>query len=115
MLNPNRPPRPTLTLAILGYALADVFGLACFAIGASWFAVGKGIFVADFPKSAVEAVACAAGGLLVLFWSVTKILKELAKQAPTLQARYDDYVARQHPEHAAALRETDPPKGPDAP
>lgn len=114
MLNPHRPPRPRLTLAILAYALADVFGLACVAIGGSWFAIGKGLFVANFPNSAVEAVACAAGGLVVLLWAVSRILRELAKQSPEMQARYAAYIARQHPEHAAALNGNDP-AGPKAP
>jgi len=114
MLNPHRPPRPRLTLAILAYALADVFGLACVAIGGSWFAIGKGLFVADFPKSMVEAVACTAGGLAVLIWAVSRILRELAKQGPEMQARYADYIARQHPEYGATLNNQDR-SGPKAP
>ncbi len=104
MLTLNRPPRPRLTLRILAYALADVFGLACIAIGATWFVGKKGLFVAGFPASLAEAVACTAGGAAVMFWAVARILREIAKQGPELQARYAEYVARNHP--GAAL----PPK-----
>ena len=62
MFDPSlRPPRPELTGRIMLYALVDVFGLSCVAIGASWFASGKGAIVADFPTTTAEAVACLAG------------------------------------------------------
>lgn len=99
MISPNRPPRPRLTARILVYALADVFGLACVAIGASWFATGQGGLLPDFPTSAVEAVASTAGGVAVMFWSVTRILREIARQGPEMQAKYDAYIAARHPEH----------------
>lgn len=99
MLNPsNRPPRPSLTGPIFLYALVDMFGLACVGLGASWFAAGKGAILADFPTSAVEAVACAAGGVAVMLWAVARILRELARQAPDMQARFDAYVGAQHPD-----------------
>ncbi|WP_428825732.1 hypothetical protein ACLIKD_15285 [Azonexus sp. IMCC34842] len=96
--NPLRPPRPRLTGPIFLYALADVFGLSCVGIGASWFAAGKGAILADFPGSAAEAVACTAGGVVVMIWAVTRILREIAKQAPEMQARYDAYIAAHHPD-----------------
>lgn len=99
MLNPGiRPPRPRLTGRIFAYALVDVFGLSCVGIGASWFAAGKGAILANFPTSAAEAVACTAGGAAVMIWAVARILREIAKQAPELQARYDAYIAVQHPD-----------------
>lgn len=99
MFNPsNRPPRPTLTGPIFLYALADMFGLACVAIGASWFAAGKGAIMSNFPTSAVEAVACTAGGVAVMLWAVARILRELAKQSPEMQARFEAYVGTQHPD-----------------
>jgi len=96
--NPLRPPRPRLTGPIFLYALADVFGLSCVGIGASWFAAGKGAILTDFPGSAAEAVACTAGGVVVMIWAVTRILREIAKQAPEMQARYDAYIAVHHPD-----------------
>lgn len=95
-----RPPRPRLTGPIFAYALADVFGLACVGIGASWFAAGKGAILADFPTSTVEAVACTAGGIAVMLWSVARILREIARQAPEMQARFEAYVATHHPDKA---------------
>ena len=99
MLNPGiRPPRPRLTGRIFAYALVDVFGLSCVGIGASWFAAGKGAILANFPTSAAEAVACTAGGAAVMIWAVAHILREIAKQAPEMQARYDAYIAKNHPD-----------------
>jgi len=101
MLNsPLRPPRPRLTGPILLYAIADVFGLSCLGIGASWFAAGKGAILANFPSSAAEAVACTAGGIAVMIWAVARILREIAKQGPEMQAHYDDYIAKHHPDKA---------------
>ncbi len=89
----HRPPRPRLTLRIAAFALADVFGLSCVGIGASWFAQGKGAIFANFPTSTAEAIACAAGGSAVMFWAAARILGEIAKQTPELQAKYDSYLA----------------------
>ena len=100
----HRPPRPRLTGMIALYALGDVFGLSCVAIGASYFIADKGAIFSGFPASTAEAVACTAGGVVVMFWSVARILREIAKQAPELQARYDAYIAAQHPDKA-------PPQG----
>jgi TRAP-type C4-dicarboxylate transport system permease small subunit len=97
MLSLNRPPRPRLTLRILAYALADVFGLVCIALGATWFVGKKGLFIAGFPASMAEAVACTVGGIAVMIWAVARILREIGKQGPELQARYAEYIARNHP------------------
>lgn len=94
----NRPPRPNLTGPIFLYALADVFGLACVGIGASWFVAGTGAIIANFPTSVAEAVACTTGGAAVMLWAVSRILRELAKQGPKMQARYDAYIAAHHPD-----------------
>lgn len=108
MLNSvTRPPRPRLTGPILAYALVDVFGLSCVGIGASWFAEGKAAILANFPASLAEAVACTAGGVVVMIWAVARILREIAKQAPELQARYDAYVAAQHPDKVRPKDETE--------
>ena len=98
MLSPIRPPRPRLTWPIFFYAMADVFGLSCVALGASWFAAGKGAIFASFPTSTAEAVACTAGGVVVMIWAVARILREIAKQAPEMQAKYDAYIATHHPD-----------------
>lgn len=108
MLKPSfRPPRPQLTGPIFAYALIDVFGLSCVGIGASWFAAGKGAIITNFPTSMVEAVACTAGGAVVMLWSVARILREIAKQAPQMQARYDAYIGVHHPDKIRPDREVD--------
>jgi len=75
----NRPPRPNLTGPVVFCAAAGVFGLVCVAIGASWFAAGKGAILANFPGSAVEAVACTAGGLAVMLWAIARISRKTRK------------------------------------
>jgi len=106
MFPTTRPPRPRLTARIFLYALADVFGLTCVALGASWFAAGKGAIFASFPGSTAEAVAAVAGGMAIMFWAVARILREIAKQAPEMQARYDAYIAAHHPDKARPERGT---------
>jgi len=98
MFPTTRPPRPRLTGRIFAYALVDVFGLFCVAIGASWFPSGKGTILANFPTSTVEALACTVGGVAVMIWAVARILREIAKQGPEMQARYDAYIAARHPD-----------------
>ena len=98
MLSTIRPPRPRLTGPIFAYGLADVFGLSCVALGASWFAAGKGAILANFPGLTAEAVACVAGGVVVMIWAVSRILREIARQAPEMQAKYDAYIATHHPD-----------------
>lgn len=101
----NRPPRPKLTAAIMGYALIDVFGLLCVSIGASWFATGNGAIFKDFPSSTAEAVVCTAGGVVVMIWAVTRILREIGKQSAEMHAKYNAYIAAQHPDKLKSLDE----------
>ena len=108
MLNSiTRPPRPRLTGPIMAYALVDIFGLSCVGIGASWFAAGKSAILANFPTSMAEAVACTAAGAVVMIWAVARILREIAKQAPEMQARYDAYIAAQHPDKVRPKHEAE--------
>lgn len=93
MLNPIRAPRPRLTLRILGFACADIFGLTTLAIGATWFIDKKPAVLATFPGSMAEAIVCSAGGIVVMTWGVINVLKELSKQAPEMQEKYARYVA----------------------
>lgn len=110
MFSTIRPPRRRLTGRIFAYALADVFGLSCVALGASWFAAGKGAIIPGFPASTVEAVACTAGGVAVMIWAVSRILREISHQAPEMQAKYDAYIAAHHPDKIK--RKTDETEGP---
>ena len=72
--------RPRLTLAILIFAAIDIVGVVLFATGTMWFAYGKPLFIAGFPGSMVEAGTATAGGLLLMFWSASRILRELLRQ-----------------------------------
>ena len=108
MFPTTRPPRPRLTGRIFAYGMVDVFGLACVAIGASWFAAGKGAILANFPTSTAEAVACTLGGVVVMIWSVSRILREIAKQAPEMQAKYDAYLAVHHPDKLRPKSQDEP-------
>ena len=87
MFSTTRAPRPRLTGRIFGYAMIDVFGLTCVGIGASWFAAGKGAILTNFPSSTAEAVACTLGGIVIMIWSVSRILREIAKQASPRRPR----------------------------
>jgi len=89
-----------MTGRIALYALGDVFGLCCFAMGISWFFVGKGALFASFPNSLAEAVVCAVGGIVVVVWSAGHIMQEIQKQGPDLQERYARYVRENYPEKA---------------
>jgi hypothetical protein len=40
-----------------------------------------------------------------MIWSVARILREIAKQAPEMQAKYDAYISANHPEKAKQLAE----------
>lgn len=103
----NRPPRPRMTGRIALYALGDVFGLSCFAMGVSWFAAGKGALFASFPTSMAEAAASAIGGIAVMIWSAGHIMREIQKQGPDLQMRYERYVRENYPEKAKKFDKTD--------
>jgi hypothetical protein len=76
------------TLKIVCYAIVDVVGMVLLATGAVWLAQGKLLFFPGFPTSTPEALAATAGGLLLMFWAATRILRELA-QRPASHARED--------------------------
>lgn len=109
MLNSKlRPPRPKLTGPIFAYAIADVFGLSCVGIGASWFAAGKGAILVNFPTSTAEAVACTVGGALIMLWSVARILREIGKQSPAMKEKYDAYIRMHHPDKVRQPADDEP-------
>lgn len=108
MLTLKRPPRPRLTGRILAYALADIFGLLSIAVGGSWFVAGKGVFIQGVPASLAEAVACTLGGAVVMFWAVARILREINRQGPELQAAYERYIAENYPEQLGRKRLPEP-------
>lgn len=73
--------RPRLTLAILVFAAIDIVGMVLFATGAMWFAHGKPLFIPDYPTGPVEASIATAGGLLLMFWAASRILRELLRRS----------------------------------
>ena len=74
------PRRPRLTLKILLYAIFDVVGMVLFATGALWLTQGTTLFIPDFPASRMEALAATAGGIFLMFWAATQILRQLIKR-----------------------------------
>lgn len=75
-----RPGRPRLTLALLGYAFADVIGLVLISLGGTWFMSGRPLFLPSFPATTFEAVICIGIGLAVMFWAVARLLQTMAAQ-----------------------------------
>ncbi|MGE5386221.1 MAG: hypothetical protein ACM3SV_10090 [Betaproteobacteria bacterium] len=72
----NTPFKPRL----LAFALADLFGVFCIAIGGSWFLFGKGAILAGFPNSLAEAVAALAGGIAVMVWAAARLVREVRQR-----------------------------------
>lgn len=72
-MSPNANPRQALRLLL--FAAADLFGVFCVVVGASWFFAGRGAIIPGFPNQPVEAVACIAGGLAVMAWAANKLLR----------------------------------------
>lgn len=107
LTNTTRPPRPRLTLRILAYASADIFGLTVLAIGGTWFIDRKPVLLQNTPGSMVEAIVCVLGGLVVMIWAVAHVMQEIAKQAPEMQKRYGRYIAENHPHRAQAPESAD--------
>ena len=74
------PRRPRLTLKILFYAIVDVAGIAMFAAGALWLTQGSIPFVAGFPADRMQAIAATGGGILLMFWAATQILRQMIRR-----------------------------------
>lgn len=71
--------RPRLTLPILAFAAVDIVGMVLFATGAMWFANGQPLFIPGYPTSMVDAAISLGGGLLLMLWAASRILRELLK------------------------------------
>ena len=98
MLNLNRPPRPRLTLRILAHALADVFGLACLAIGASGIRPAGQVCSWRIPSNLAEGLCLRRGGGIAVIFGLRRASWEKSpSRGPELQARYAEYIARNHP------------------
>lgn len=77
MRQAQQTPRPRPTLKILLYAVFDVAGMVMFATGAMWLARRQALFVADFPVNMTQAVIVSVGGLLLMLWAASRILREM--------------------------------------
>jgi hypothetical protein len=80
MFNPNRTPRPRLTLPILGYAAIDAFGMIVLAVGLAFLTRGPGVFSSRFPTTTAEAVVATVAGAALMLWSGAQILRHIGKQ-----------------------------------
>jgi hypothetical protein len=74
------PKRPRLTLKFLAYAIVDVVGMVVFATGAIWLTQGTRLFFTDFPANEAQALTATIGGVLLMFWAATQILRELIRR-----------------------------------
>ena len=80
MHNPQRPPRPQLTLTILKFALVDIIGMVLLALGLAWFAQGPGAFFKSFPSTTAEAGVLTAAGIFLMAYAAVRILREILTQ-----------------------------------
>jgi len=85
----STPDKTRHRLRLFAYLAADLFGFICLTLGVAWFAGGKGVILDSFPLSNAEALASAAGGLVVIAWALTRILQTLGRLAPPLPPRED--------------------------
>ena len=59
------------------YAVFDVAGMLMFATGAMWLARRQALFIPDFPVNMTQAVIVSVGGLLMMLWAASRILREM--------------------------------------
>ena len=59
------------------YAVFDVAGMLMFATGAMWLARRQALFIPDFPVNMTEAIVVSVGGLLMMLWAASQILREM--------------------------------------
>ncbi|MBK7565559.1 MAG: hypothetical protein IPI21_15465 [Propionivibrio sp.] len=73
----HQTPRPRPTLRIMLHAVFDVAGMLMFATGAMWLACRQALFIPDFPVNMTEAIVVSVGGLLMMLWAASRILREM--------------------------------------
>lgn len=83
MYNPQRAPRPRLTVTIFKFALLDVVGMLLLALGVAYFAQGPGAFFKAFPSTGMEAAFVTAAGVALMIYAVARILREIMAQQTT--------------------------------
>ncbi len=80
MFNPNRTPRPRLTLPILGHAVLDAVGMIILAVGLAYLTRGPGVFFADWPSSMFGAIVMTIAGAALMLWAGAQILRHIGAQ-----------------------------------
>jgi hypothetical protein len=80
MRNPQRGPRPQLTLAIMKFALLDVVGMLLLAVGLAYLVQGPGAFFDSFPSTKPEAIVLVLSGAVVMAYAAMRILREVMRQ-----------------------------------
>ena len=66
-------------LRLMLFIVADLFGVFCVVIGASWFFAGPKPLLFNFPTSLVEAVTSIVGGMAVMGWAVSNLIAILRR------------------------------------
>lgn len=77
MKHPNQTTPSHPIPRILAFALADLFGLFCLFIGTAGVLGKPGMIIANFPRSTAEAWTCAAGGIVVMLWAMSRLLRDI--------------------------------------
>ena len=67
---------------LLLYAVLDVAGMFLFVCGALWLLPETTSVFHAFPQNSAEAVAATLGGLFLMFWAATRILRATSKRSP---------------------------------
>lgn len=74
---PSQPTRSRRVVRIAAYAAADLFGMFCLFVGVSGLLGQPSMLADNFPRSTAEAYIAAAGGVLVMLWAMSRILREI--------------------------------------
>jgi hypothetical protein len=77
MKQPSQPALSRLMPRILAYSLADLFGLFCVVIGIGGLLDKPMMILANFPRSTAEAYVCAAGGIVLMLWAMSRMVREV--------------------------------------
>lgn len=78
----RRNPRPyRLTWTIVAFALLDVVGMVGFAVGLAWLVKGQALLFRHFPDSQGEALVALVGGLALMVFAASRMLRDILNQA----------------------------------
>jgi hypothetical protein len=77
MKQPSQANTLRLVARIAAYATADLFGLFCLFLGINGLLGKSPMIIDNFPQSTAEAYASAVGGVLVMLWAMSRMLREV--------------------------------------